>query len=509
MRILVSGGGLAGLTAAYWLQKQGHEPVVVENAPTLRDDGYGLDFFGAGYDVAERMGIIPALAERQLSHDGTGAIAYVNADGKILAALQFDAVREVLGGKYLPLMHGNLVDVVYDALPEDVEIRFGTSITDIDQTDEAVVITFDTGRSESFDLLIGADGIHSNTRRLAFGPEKDYAVYLGYRFACFYLDGEYERSALWDNYVEPNREVGIYSSDDRERLVGFMLWGDQDGSWVPASDRADHIRAVYEGAGWQTQKVLDELPDGDDILMDTVTQIQMSTWRNGRVVLVGDAAGCMTLISGQGASMALAGAYVLAEELGATDDWGQALANYEARVKPQMDIRQTKAHDFAKRFVPGSKAGVEAQVALMKLVTYHMFSGLLKTQFVGDSFLETAALRRLPESHDDLVGFTVDGKLTETDYATLSITLDQVLANHPSIGLLLDVGGYDGIKLKALLDDWRVGRTYHEKIRRLAVVGDNSLASIAAKMASPMYAKDGKHFAADQRDEAWEWVAGE
>ncbi len=122
--------------------------------------------------------------------------------------------------------------------------------------------------------------------------------------------------------------------------------------------------------------------------MDTVTQIRMDTWRNERVVLVGDAAGCMTLISGQGASMALAGGYVLAEELGATDDWRQALANFEARVKPQMDIRQTKARDFAKRFVPGTRAAVKAQTALMKLITYHAFSGPLKSQFVGDSFLE-------------------------------------------------------------------------------------------------------------------------
>ncbi len=240
--------------------------------------------------------------------------------------------------------------------------------------------------------------------------------------------------------------------------------------------------------------------------MDTVTQIRMDTWRNGRVVLVGGAAGCMTLISGQGASMALAGAFVLAEELGATTEWSQALANYEARVKPQMDIRQTKAHDFAKRFVPGSKIGVEVQTALIKLISYHAFSGLLKTQFVGDSFLSTAGLRRLPESHDDVVGFSVDGKLTETDYATLTMTLEQVLEDRSDLALLLDVGGYDGIKVKAMLDDWRVGRTFHNSIRKLAVVGDNALAGIAARLGSPMYAKETKHFQADETDAAWEWL---
>ncbi len=506
MRILISGAGLAGLTTAFWLRRHGHEPVVVEKAPELRNDGYGLDFFGAGYDVAERMSIIDALAERQLFQGGDGGVAYVDTHGKILAELKYDSIREVLGGRYLPVMHGNLVEAVYHTVPDDVDVRFGTTITTIDQSDTAVTVTFDDGAAESFDLLVGADGIHSNVRRLAFGPEANYAVYLGYRFASYFLYGDYERAALWDNYVEPNREIGIYSSDSPDRLVAFLLWADPDDGWVEPSERAGRIRSLYGGAGWQTEQVLGELPGGDDILMDTATQIRMDTWRNGRVVLVGDAAGCMTLISGQGASMAMAGGYVLAEELGATDDWRQSLANFEARVKPQMDIRQTKAHDFAKRFVPGTKAAVTAQTALMKLITYHAFSGLLKTQFVGDSFLETAALERLGNSHDDVVGFRITGKLAPTDYATLSLTLDQVLADHVSVGLLVDMTGFAGIGAKALLDDWKLGRAYHDRIRQVAVVGDGAFAATITKLAAPLYAQAARHFPPGDIDQAWNWL---
>ena len=128
MNILISGAGIAGPTLAYWLSRYGFTPTVVETAPALRTGGYIIDFWGTGFDVADRMGLIDTLTERQLFQGGDGGIAYVDAHGKILAELKFEAVREVLGGRYLPLMHGNLVDAVHGALDDDVDVRFGTTI---------------------------------------------------------------------------------------------------------------------------------------------------------------------------------------------------------------------------------------------------------------------------------------------------------------------------------------------------------------------------------------------
>lgn len=173
-----------------------------------------------------------------------------------------------------------------------------------------------------------------------------------------------------------------------------------------------------------------------------------------------------------------------------------------------MDIRQTKAHDFARRFVPGSASAVREQATLMKLITYHAFSGLLKSQFVGVSFLETAGLRRLPGSHGDIVGFDVVGKISETDYATLSLTLDEILADHESVAVLLDLAVFAGIEAKALLSDWKVGRRHHDRIRKIAVVGDGPMAMVVATSSAPLYAQAAKRFAPAERQGAWAWVAG-
>jgi 2-polyprenyl-6-methoxyphenol hydroxylase-like FAD-dependent oxidoreductase len=507
LKILVSGGGLAGLTAAYWLRKHGHEPVVIERAPGLRRDGYGLDFFGTGYDVAERMGIIESLAQTQIFMNKGSGIAFVNEDGKPVAELKTDAVRKILGGKYMGLMHYNLEEVLYDAVKGDVEIRFGTSILAVTQSAESVAVTYENGDSETFDLLVGTDGIHSNVRNLVFGPEKEFAYYLGYYLACYYIPDKYQLQATWANYTEPGRQVGAYNTDREGQLATLFLWRAEDEGYIPPDKRAEKLQNAFKDMGWITPQILEEIPaNGNDILIDTVTQIRMDTWRKGRVVLVGDAAGCMTLISGQGASMALGGAYVLAEELGQSEDWRQALANYEHRVKPQMDLRQRKAHDFAKQFVPGSKLGVKAEIVMMKLVTYQAFSGLLKSQFVGDSFLQTAAVHRLPESHNNILGYRIAGKLQETDYDTLAMGMDEALQSSDRVNLLLHLDDIEGIKRGALMDDWKFGRKYHEKTGRLAVVGNKKWEKWMTKLSSPFYAQETKFFHSDKMPLAWQWL---
>ena len=169
MQVLISGAGPAGLTLAYWLKRYGYTPVVVERAASLRHDGYGIDFLGTGYDVACQMGIIEKLRAQQLRVKQT---AYINNSGEPIARLGGSLLNKVARGKYLALMRWTLVDAIYTLVNNSVEIRFGRTLKHIQQDVNSITGTFDDGSVETFDLLIGADGVHSNTRRLVFGPDQ-------------------------------------------------------------------------------------------------------------------------------------------------------------------------------------------------------------------------------------------------------------------------------------------------------------------------------------------------
>ncbi len=501
MKILISGGGLAGLTLAYWLHQYGMTPVVIEQSDGLRHDGYGIDFFGSGYDVAEKMGLIEQLKTQQIKADYVG---YVNEDGKPIAKMEMDLMRKIMNGRYLPLMHWILEEALYQALADDVEVRFGRSLTAVSQTAESVTATFDDGSSETFDLLIGADGIHSNTRGLVFGPESDFAHYLGYTIACFAVPDHYGIGQAWKNYTEPKRQVGVYASNQDDEVITLFMWEAPDEGHVPHAERLPRLRAAFDDMGWITPQLLADAPE-DAIYMDTVTQIKMPEWVNGRVALVGDACGCMTLISGQGASMALGSAYILAEALHQYDDFATAFRVYEHQIRPEIETRQEKARDFAKAFVPGSELGLQVQKVMMKLLLRDAFKGVLRKQFGGASVLNRA-LKRLPASSDGVLGYQLDGKLRDVDYQTLSLDVTDVLATHDHVNLLLKMESLEGIDLPAMWDDVQFGREYGRSVHKFAVVGDQRWSDWVAKAARPFYAQQSRHFPEKELDAAWEWL---
>ncbi len=393
MRVLISGGGIAGLTLAYWLHQYAIPVVVIEQAKTLRRDGYAIDFLGTGYEVAERMSLIDRLSSQQIPFDD---VAYVNKAGKLIARLDAALLRTITDGKYMGLMHWTLEEVLYEALAGTVEVRFGRSLTHVVSDPDAVVVTFTDGTTESFDLLIGADGAHSTTRALVFGPEDQFSRYLGYTIACYPLADRYDIGHAWKMYLEPGRLAAAYCTQQAGEILTFFMYQVAQKEHLPREQRLPHLREVFAGMGWLTQQFLSDVSPSESVFMDAVIQIQMPTWHHGRVALVGDACDCPTLLSGQGASLAMGGAYLLARALHETADYQEAFRRYEQHMYAYVQAQQKSARGFARTFLPGSPFGLFVQQTVMKVVLREAFRSLLRRQFGAESLLPSQDARPEP-----------------------------------------------------------------------------------------------------------------
>ncbi len=367
MRILIAGAGPAGLTLAYWLHKGGHTPVVMEKSPNIRTAGYMIDFAGSGWDVANRMGIIPHL--EAVDH-AVKEVIFKDSNGRTTAIMPTAKLYKTWGfeKRFLGLDRRDLVETLYHKVESDVEIRFDTTLTAIRQSAEAVTATFADGKKEFFDLLVGADGIHSSVRALIFGNEAEFADYLGYYVACFYspaLIPDLPSSFLM--HVEPGMQVGVMPLSG-QRWLSILIFKSEDKGHIPPGERLQILKDRARGVGWITTDLLNSLPAVTPIYMDTVTQIEMSSWSNNRVALIGDAAYCLTLISGQGTSMAMAGAYFLADELRQNADHHVAFTRYDQRLRPYIEQKQKKARNFAPNFVPSSELRIALTQWAIRLI---------------------------------------------------------------------------------------------------------------------------------------------
>jgi 2-polyprenyl-6-methoxyphenol hydroxylase-like FAD-dependent oxidoreductase len=378
MRVLISGGGIAGLTLAHFLHQHGLTPVVIERASGLRREGYAIDFFGIGYEVAERLHLIEQLSDQQIPFE---LLAYVNTQGELIAKLDMALVRKIANGKYLGLMHSTLVEALYEALVGAVEVRFGRELLRVMQTRDAVEVTFNDGRTESFDLLIGADGVHSGTRAQVFGPEDHFRRYLGYTIACYPLADRYSLGRAWKMYLEPGRLAAALCTPKADEILTFFLYRSALPEHLPRQQRLSRLRDVFAGMGWLTGQFLCDVDPSENVFMDAVIQIQMPTWHRSRIALLGDACGCPTLLSGHGASLAMAGAYLLAKALHEAATYQEAFQRYEQQLRPYVQAQHKQARGFATFFLPGTSLGLFVQQTLAKVLFRETFRSLLRREF--------------------------------------------------------------------------------------------------------------------------------
>ncbi|MCX5214342.1 FAD-dependent monooxygenase [Kitasatospora sp. NBC_00240] len=359
-RILISGAGIAGLTLAHWLARYGLRPTVVERAPELRAGGNGVDLREDAVTVAERMGLMDRV--RVLATDVNG-IKFVDAADRAVARISTRDTASV------EVMRGDLVALLREAAG-DVEILFGDAIQALQQDDHGVTVTFEHAPARRFDLVIGADGMHSDLRRLAFGPEKRFVRHMDHYFAFANADGGLGEDRWVTMFNTPGRMTGIYRSGNHTQAKAYFIFRSERLTH-DHRDVAEHRRLVTEAFAdqpWQPARGLLEGALADpDFYFDALGQVHMDAWSDRRVGLVGDAAWCASPASGAGAELALVGAYRLAGELAAAGgDHRAAFARYQAAHRPLVGRRQ-RIGPNVRLMVPRSEGGRCVRDTLLRL----------------------------------------------------------------------------------------------------------------------------------------------
>lgn len=357
--VLISGLGIGGTTLAYWAKAAGFEPTLIEHAPALRTGGYVIDLWGLGYDIAEDMGLAGEIA--RIGYH-MRELRIVNGSGRRVAGFGTNVFNELTGGRYVTLRRSDLSRLLFGKIKGGTETIFGDEIDGLQEQADHVQVQFKRGGARRFDLVIGADGLHSNVRRLVFGPQERFEKRLGYMVAAFETRGYRPRDDdVYVMYCEPGRMLGRVALHDDRTLFLFVFMADI-GEELAALDLPAQkalLRQRFGGDAWECRRVLEELNRADEIYFDRVSQIRMPAWSRGRVALVGDAAFCVSLVAGQGSALAMTSAYVLAGELGkAGGDYTPAFAAYEKLLREYIGTKQQGAERFASAFAPKTKWGL-------------------------------------------------------------------------------------------------------------------------------------------------------
>ena len=386
MKIAISGAGVAGPTLAHWLLRHGHAPTLIERAPAFRTGGYVIDFWGVGYEVMRRMGIEQAVLDAGYR---VGELHAVDGDGRVLARTRTDAFLDLAGGRFTSIPRGDLAAAVYATIEGHVEAIFDDSIVTLEQHDAGVRVALERGGEREFDLVVGADGLHSNVRRLAFGPESDFEKFLGCHVAAFVVEGYRPRDELvYVMHNVPNRMVGRFTLRGNRTLFVFVFRSESGvaGKGIDAHKAA--LRREFADAGWECPRILAAMDAVDDIYFDVVSQIRMPAWSRGRVALVGDAAACVSFLAGEGTGLAMTEAYVLAGELArAGGDYRQAFAQYEACLRALVARKQSAAERFIGFFATRTRFGLWLRMQALRAMNFGPLFRALAARDLRDDFV--------------------------------------------------------------------------------------------------------------------------
>ena len=370
--VLISGASIAGPALAFWLSRYGFQPTIVERAPAVRPGGYAVDFRGASMRVLERMGL---LAEVQRMQTRIGAITIVDRNNNKVASMP-----DGFTSGELEILRGDLAGIFHQATRETTEYIFDDSIAGMEEKDGGVDVQFQSGGRRRFDLVAGADGLHSKVRSLAFGEEANFVRYLGYYVSIFtipnYLD--LDHSGLY--YGTLGKKVGIFSGGDpREAKASFFFATEPlDYDRRDTEQQKRILREHLQQEGWEVPRLLELMETAPDFYFDSVSQVKMDRWSAGRSVLLGDAAYCASPLSGMGTGMAVVGAYVLAGELAeAEGDYALAFERYEGLMRDFVQKCQGIADGGTDWFVPRTRFRLWLSNQMWKILPYTPWKNMM------------------------------------------------------------------------------------------------------------------------------------
>ncbi|MFE7723513.1 FAD-dependent oxidoreductase [Nocardia rhizosphaerihabitans] len=367
-RATVIGAGIAGLAAALRLRQQGWDVVVVERAPSRRSSGYLVNLHGPGYAAAERLGLLPALTPRDI---GFFTSVLVHADGREKLRIPAAVTEAAVGNRALSLFRGDVESALYDAVAEFADIRFGTTVRAITQTPGEVEVTLSDDTHLRTELLVGADGVHSRVRELVFGAESEYFVDLGHMVGAFPLETSpaHMPDGVGTTYIGPGRTAAVMNLGP-ERSSAFFAYRCLDPDTELALGAAPALTRAFGDLGGGVADALRQVDaEPGTAYFDSVGQIVMDRWSLGRVVLLGDAAWCVTVFAGYGAALALDGADRLGTALAAHgDDIPATLDAWETMLRPEVTKRQALARKGISRFAPPSRTHVWAGELMLRAI---------------------------------------------------------------------------------------------------------------------------------------------